>query len=760
MAILRDFNVLGQMRWDVPHQRLIESAVRGDIDLLAGKILTGTQPLVVRGFTIPTTNTVGTSVNDLQLTVAGGILMHFGATENGTLFMVSDCDTSELLNANNPKVIGSFTAGVTNYVGLDLRRTADTNSSDLVAFLDAETDTEFGQTVPLARTLKYRIVISTQNFTTSSNILPIARIVTSSTNTVVSIQDARRMMFRLGTGGDNPSATVDYAWGTRTENPITYSGGADPFSGEDKGITNFKSWMDSIMTSIWEVRGGEHWYSATNRDNVKVLYGSVSTLTDNWEFAANTLKWESLKLAFENADGTGIYYNTIANNTSGVTFNTDGMCLYVDVQRESNATNIPAVVGTLQTLGSPTIAGRRIVLAWRQGGEVYTRDRPYEIGRALAVATTTTVGVVKLSRAATTPTSPIVISDTGGTITPGNTAGLTISAPSSGNNYGLIVTGKGTSDGVLATGGDSSGDGVTGVGGATGGRGVVGGGTGTGSGVYGIGDGSDNGIGVEGQGTGTEPGVKGTGSATVDSANGVEGYGGAGVSTSGHGVVGQGGGGNDNGGTGGVFTGGDGSVTNGDGVHGTGSSAGGTGGVFTGGGGDGNGVEGIGQGAGRYGGVFSSDQGTDVDVVNSVGYINLDDATNPASTDPFTNKLTPLNTPKAWGVVTTDGGGNATIENGFNVNTATIVGTTDVKIKLKDGTGDTDHTKIAVLVTPVYDGTNGVMPSVSGITASATSGNTEFTVSLYLLNPTGPTITIADVSTIVYRFHFVVYMVQ
>jgi hypothetical protein len=361
----------------------------------------------------------------------GALILHYGASEAGTIFSVDDDAANESLDSTNAKVEGSFVASSTNYIGLDLVRAPDASTSDSVQFYDASSADETSETIPLSRTLQYKIVISTQNFTISTNIIPIAKVITNSTNAVVSITDTRKMMFRLGSGGDAANSSYKYPWGSRTENAILYTGGNDPFVGEDKNINNLKSWMDTVMTSIWEIRGGEHWYSPVNFNNLKINFGPISTLADNVVFDTvsnpDLLKWESLAVTFENANNSGVYFNTIANNTAGVSFNTDGMCLYVDITRESNATNIPASVGNLQTLGSSSIPGRRVVIAWRRNGQVYVRDRPYEAGRTIPIASTSVNGIVQLSAASNTPATPKVITDGGGTInkTLGG-AGLTV----------------------------------------------------------------------------------------------------------------------------------------------------------------------------------------------------------------------------------------------------------------------------------------------------------------------------------------------
>jgi hypothetical protein len=714
MAIKRQQNWLGQQRVDVPHLKSVESAIANDFDLLAGKILGGKNPLILKGFTISTANTLLAPVENLQLNVAGGILMHYGASEAGTIFSVADDAAAQVLSPLNSKVIGSFTAGVTNYVGLDLFRSSDTSTSDLVQFYDVNTAKEAPETVPLARTMQYKIIITTQNFTVSSNIVPIAKVVTNSSNQVVSITDARKLMFRLGSGGDIVNATAAYPWGSRTENSVTYTGGSDSFTGEDKSITSLKSWLDMAMTTIWEAKGGEKWYSPASRDNVKLTFGlptivinndnfyfpfvtavatkvtrvgSVVTVTATAhqfingqvldvnsadpDFASGTrtitgvttntftytesgaavtnastikyssLVWSGLGLAFENS---GSWFNTItASGTTGAAL-PDGGCLYVDLVRESsgslNPTVIPAIA-PLISMGYSSIPGRRVIIAWRIGDNVFVKDKAFEVGRFQnPVASNIALGVVKLSRAASTPTSPIVISDTGGTINSGASIGLDITSSTTalsatgssafwsatftnvGSGLGLIVSGGSLGGAAFgATSGNGygsqssgfgSGNGVEGIGGATG-NGVKG--TAGGSGGYGVwgisttdfgvfGTGGAGGVGgscstgfpgVSGSstggngsggifsGNGTGRGLLATGGAT----NGSFGVDGTSAAVNGNGVKGRGTGTGvgvqgDGGGNGGTGLIGNGGGTNGTGVIGNGGATNGLGGIFTG----------------------------------------------------------------------------------------------------------------------------------------------------------------------------------
>jgi hypothetical protein len=169
MSVARQANLLGQQRLDIPHIRAIESSVAADFDLLAGEILAGKSPLVIHGFELSLLST-GTPATQLQLFVADSVILHPEASENGTIFQVPTSRAAETLNAANTRVVGSFTANTINYIGIDLRRTADPTTADLVQFLDSDTKLEKPKTVPLGRTLDYIIVISTQDFSTTPGV--------------------------------------------------------------------------------------------------------------------------------------------------------------------------------------------------------------------------------------------------------------------------------------------------------------------------------------------------------------------------------------------------------------------------------------------------------------------------------------------------------------------------------------------------------------------------------------------------------------
>lgn len=556
MALERTANLLGQQRVDIPHLRAIESAVRADFDLVMGDITAGGEAQIVRGFRVVTAGLVGAAVSTMQVEVEDSVLIHPLASVSGGVYRVGGGVDAEVMNpTTNTNVEGSWTSGTTNYLGVDLRRESDLTTVDTVQFLDPATNRETPKRVPLAQTLRHRFVISTVDFSSTPHIAPIAIVDVSATGEVdlaTDVTDARQMLFRLGSGGSNPDWLSTYQW----------PGGRDElsenvFTGGDREIGSLKEMLDALMTRVWELGGGEHWYSPTADRELKVTNGpTVLGSGDNWEWTVgtSTLQWADVSIVFGNSPST--WSNTVTNGSAVIP---DGSCLYVDVDRTTTAT-LTAAVADLNTLGSPTIPGGRLVLAWRYGSNVYVRDRGTEVGRVLAspslpVATTTTLGAVRLNAIAANPASPQVAAITlGGGITViatslnapgvfggGHGTGAGIHGENAATGYGGYgaaaanhglygVTIDASYYGVRGFGGVAGAGGVLGTGGS-GGYGVRGVGVGTGTGVYGVGGATAGSRGVEGSSTATGgSGVLGTGT------NGVAGY--ANEAGAGYGVVG------------------------------------------------------------------------------------------------------------------------------------------------------------------------------------------------------------------------------
>jgi hypothetical protein len=445
MAVKRQLNVLGQMRVDVPALRSIESAVAGDFDLLAGTIMAGKTALIVNGFRLITSGI--TQATSLQLRVSDGIFIHFLASESGSMFHVPSDRDVETLNSTNPRIVGSWTPSQVNYIGLDVVRSADASTVDRVQFMDTNSLLETPKSVPLARTVDYRIVISTTTFDATPGIAPVARVEIDATGGIVDIRDARQIFWRLGSGGTSPNAMSSFPWPTgRAET------GDDDFSGGDKSITSFKEWMDAVMTRLWEMGGGERWYSPTQDHNVLMARtGSLFTSSsEHFEWDGSNLHWKGLSLVFSNSTATTNTITDITVDTPGLTDLANGECIYVDLMRDTDAATLNAIKGGLSILGSPDVPGSRWVIAWRSGTNVYVRDQTYAVGASpFRVATSVDLGTVKLSATglnnSAAPVSAAVTND-GIAIAAAITRGGATTGGTSTQGAGILTIGGGLLD--------------------------------------------------------------------------------------------------------------------------------------------------------------------------------------------------------------------------------------------------------------------------------------------------------------------------
>ena len=461
MSTLRTFNWLGQARVDSPHLRSVDAGVRGDFDLLAGKVLAGDEALVVKGFTLVTAGATGAPADQLQIITAGSILLHPLSTASGTIFSVPADRAAETLNSSSARVSGSFVANTTNYIGVDVVRAADDATSDVVQFLQPTLDTEVAEEVPLAKTTDYVIYISTSDFSSTPGLCPIAIVVTDANNNVSTMTDARPFAYGLGSGGTSPDPEASYGWPTG-RGPQT----STDFTSADKAIGSQKAQSEALLTRVWEIGGGERWYSPTADRNVKMIRtGAPFVSTGDWfDWNASTdLFWTGLYFVFDNSTAYSNQVKDQSVSSEGLTDLADGECIYVDIDRTTNRSGLTAlqpVKAELETLGTPTIPGSRFVIAWRIGSEIFARDSQWKVNAAMTPATTSAIGGVRLNITpgnASFPTVPAI--DANGSIIVTETAG-TGNAAIQGNGA-ATTTGVG-GNGFLANGGAATGVGGTG----------------------------------------------------------------------------------------------------------------------------------------------------------------------------------------------------------------------------------------------------------------------------------------------------------
>jgi hypothetical protein len=409
MAIQRQGNWLGNMRVDVPHLRLVEAAIAGDFQALSGTFMTGTKALVAWGAAILDTGVTGTPASSLILRMASAVLLHGTASEAGCIFTVSPLQADDVLNGTNTNVVGSFTPGThqVNYVGLDLVRLSDPGTQDAVVFRSSS-GAEFTQVVPLARVLKYRIHITTSDFSSNPTFCPIAKVVTDSFGNVEQVIDCRQMFWRLGTGGTTPNAVAQFTWSNRNEN--TSSSG---FTGGDKDLQSQSDFNRAVMQRLWELGGGEHWYAPASERSVQLTYDNTAVFPatgENWQWTGTDLLWRGLSYWFANSTATENPVTDVTVATPGLTDIADGQLLYVELNRTTNATITPvkATWGSLFALAEST-PGSRHILAWRQHGRVFVGQQSTVVNTGGTHATNTSFGTVKLLTAyAPDPSNPLV----------------------------------------------------------------------------------------------------------------------------------------------------------------------------------------------------------------------------------------------------------------------------------------------------------------------------------------------------------------
>ena len=674
MSILRQNNYLAGMRVDVPTLRATDSSVCGDFDMLIGRNIAGQSGYVVRGFALNTTNAIGSPAIALSMTVADSILINLNASESGSMFWVPTDRAAETLTSTNVNVSGSFTANTTNYIGIDLKRSADTTTTDLVQFLDANTDLEVAKEVPLARTLNYRIVIGTQSFASQSNVVPVAIITTDTNNNVLTITDARPMLYRLGTGGDTPNAQFYYNYPAGQFELLT----GNVFAGGDKQFQSQKDWMNALMTRVYQIGGGEYWYGPTADRNVEMATTGAALGTGQWfDYTGTTLKWTGITFLFDNSSQAGVYYNEVNNNTIGVTVN-DGYCMYVVLDRSTN--HVRGVNGLvmqgpvlLTQVGSAINYADLQIVVWVSGGQAFSRGSSTAIGNPVPVATTSSDGIVRLGQTPEVPLHPVV---------PNFGSGHAI-AWTGTSGTSLAVTGPTNAIAIEGIGTGASGVGVVGLSnGATAGSGVAGVagyGASTAPGVYGEATGDNApgawGKGKDSAGTNTNYGVKGVGGASSGSDASAGGFFQGGKTTSSGSAHGQGilayggsgaGSGNNQGGTGIFAQGGD--ANSGGGAKDGGPGVYGQGGAQAGGGTDGP------------GGRFHPASGTAFTAIDAIGYITMGSGTQPTSTTGFSNTLTKKNICKFWTSIVRGGSPGTFSETSFNLGTLGLTGTTRLDI--------------------------------------------------------------------------------
>jgi hypothetical protein len=385
---------------------MIESGVRYDFDALA-TMLTGDTSYIVKGFSLYGV-TVGTEATTIQVQTAGSRLLHPLASESGSVFAVPSSRGIETLNPQtNPRMVGSCQPNSVNFIGVDLRRQADSTTTDIVQFFAPSLNTESGQRTPLRRTLDYVFVVTQTDFSYNRSVAPVAVVTTNAQNCIVSYRDARSLLGRLNPGGAYTNDVTTYGWpGGR---PNDESTALTAIAG-DKAISDLKSWMNAIMTRMHEIGGGQYWYTPNADRNVHLHTGATvfASTGESFEIDTGNLHWQGLSFGFDNSPRFTLIIADQLTSVPGLTDLASGECIYADLDRTAMA-QIVAQKGTLSSLGVSSRPGQRWVIASRVGDNYYVNGQPHPIGSAFSLATTAHAGVTKISIDAVTTPNPIAV---------------------------------------------------------------------------------------------------------------------------------------------------------------------------------------------------------------------------------------------------------------------------------------------------------------------------------------------------------------
>jgi hypothetical protein len=371
MSVKRRINWVSQGRVDLPDIKSLESAVSNDFDELIKSFVTGTsQGYILRGFEISMAGAIGGAASGLQLLVDPGAVFHIASSQSGTVFLVPPGTPSQQLNsATNVIVDGAFAPNAINYVGLEYERFIDNSTSAQTYIWVPTTKNETIKSLPKAQILRYRIKITTSTF--ASNVLPIATVTTDSGNNVVSITDARWLLFRLGQGGASPNPFYQYPWTAqpegRLENPSTSSSNSsNPFRGGDKMLGSLKDLLDALMTSIKEIKGTTYWYSSSSAGSIESLREDLgNTITTgkgsitHSATVAGQINWSDD--IYLRVIGTSLSYKILANNLSSDIILGDDQVAYINLVRDvaispnlifTNGSAVVQSVGSIAWTGS------------------------------------------------------------------------------------------------------------------------------------------------------------------------------------------------------------------------------------------------------------------------------------------------------------------------------------------------------------------------------------------------------------------------
>lgn len=299
MAVLGRLLLGSAERLDLPDMLSIDSFTAADFQYLIRSFVGNDKPYILKGFDIiQPQDSIGTE--SVSIRIADSVA-YYPASQAGSFYF-----GLEEGNTNAQPLVPELRKNATNYIYLTFS-TFDT-ARDNRAFWDPDQNGgeggEFSQDINTESVLSVAVNVSTATF--PEDTIPVAKVVVGP-SVIQSIEDARDLMFRLGTGGITPNPFADFEFRelpsasyTRDE-PSTVMNSAfdpNPFQGGDKNIFTLKEWMDVVMTLFKEITGNVYWYQTgsvigTVPPNLANLFhdalGSTIKSKGEWQYDESTL---------------------------------------------------------------------------------------------------------------------------------------------------------------------------------------------------------------------------------------------------------------------------------------------------------------------------------------------------------------------------------------------------------------------------------------------------------------------------------------
>lgn len=264
-------------RMDLPDLLSVDSYIAADFKYLIQSFIGSDKPYILKGFDIINPLPQRAISESVSIRVADSIVYYPGSSAGSFYHGLPEGNTYA------QPLVPTLRRNAINYIYLTFN-TFDT-AKDTRAYWDPDQNGgeggEFSQDVNTQSVLKIDIGVSVSTF--PENTIPVCMIETNA-SVILSIQDCRDLMFRLGTGGISPDPfstfafrnvpTVDYA---RTEPSTIMTAPSDPnaFQGGDKNIYTLKEWMDVVMTRLKEIGGSQYWYDGAATGIHPISVGNV-----------------------------------------------------------------------------------------------------------------------------------------------------------------------------------------------------------------------------------------------------------------------------------------------------------------------------------------------------------------------------------------------------------------------------------------------------------------------------------------------------